>query len=128
MIGTGNPWLHPPPPNNQNRNRIALLIPRYNPPMTELRIGTSAFTAAGWEGSFYPAGIKPRDFLTYYATKFNTVEIDSTFYRCPSRCIVEGWANKTPEGFLIAANDCETKIKGRVPEVERTRPTCGDLK
>jgi uncharacterized protein YecE (DUF72 family) len=37
-----------------------------------LHLGTSAFTAAGWEGGFYPAGMKPRDFLTHYATKFDT--------------------------------------------------------
>jgi hypothetical protein len=49
--------------------------------MGELRIGTSAFTAAGWEQAFYPAGMKAADYLTYYATKFNTVEVDSTFYR-----------------------------------------------
>ncbi|MGB9402987.1 MAG: DUF72 domain-containing protein [Candidatus Acidiferrales bacterium] len=71
--------------------------------MAVLRIGTSAFTAAGWEGSFYPPGMQPRDFLTYYATKFDTVEIDSTFYRTPSRATVTGWAEKTPPGFLIAA-------------------------
>ncbi len=71
--------------------------------MTELRIGTSAFTAKGWENSFYPAGMKPGDYLTYYATKFSTVEIDSTFYRTPARKVAQGWADKTPEGFLIAA-------------------------
>jgi uncharacterized protein YecE (DUF72 family) len=71
--------------------------------MSELRIGTSAFTAAGWEGSFYPAGMKPKDYLTFYSTKFNTVEIDSTFCRTPSRATVQGWADKTREGFLIAA-------------------------
>jgi uncharacterized protein YecE (DUF72 family) len=70
--------------------------------MAELRIGTSAFTAAGWETAFYPKGMKPTDYLTYYATKFSTVEIDSTFYRTPSRKVVQGWADKTPEGFLIA--------------------------
>lgn len=43
--------------------------------MTDFRIGTSSFTAAGWESSFYPAGMKPADYLTYYATKFNTIEI-----------------------------------------------------
>jgi uncharacterized protein YecE (DUF72 family) len=76
--------------------------------MTELRIGTSAFTANGWQGSFYPSGMKPRDYLTYYATKFNTVEIDPTFYHTPSRAVVTGWANKTPEGFLIAAKVPQT--------------------
>src|SRR5580698_3916176 len=68
----------------------------------EIRVGTSAFTAAGWEGAFYPAGMQPRDFLTYYATKFNTVEVDSTFYRTPARSTVTGWASKTPPGFVFS--------------------------
>ena len=67
-----------------------------------IRVGTSAFTAAGWEGAFYPTGMQPRDFLTYYATQFNTVEVDSTFYRTPARSTVTGWANKTPPGFVFA--------------------------
>jgi uncharacterized protein YecE (DUF72 family) len=71
--------------------------------MTSIRLGTSAFTAAGWEGAFYPAGMQPRDFLTYYATKFDTVEVDSTYYRTPSANVVTGWANKVPPGFLLAA-------------------------
>jgi uncharacterized protein YecE (DUF72 family) len=49
-----------------------------------IRIGTSAFTASGWVGKFYPEGMQPRDFLSYYATKFDTVEVDSTFYRIPA--------------------------------------------
>ena len=68
-----------------------------------IRLGTSAFTAAGWEGSFYPAGLKPAEYLTYYATKFDTVEVDSTFYRAPSLSTVKGWYAKTPKGFLFAA-------------------------
>jgi uncharacterized protein YecE (DUF72 family) len=71
--------------------------------MDELRIGTSAFTAAGWESAFYPAGMKPADYLNYYATKFNTVEVDSTFYRTPSTGTVHGWERKTPTGFLLSA-------------------------
>jgi uncharacterized protein YecE (DUF72 family) len=69
---------------------------------SQLRLGTSAFTAAGWEGSFYPAGMQPRDFLTYYATKFDTVEVDSTFYRTPSAATVRGWYAKTPPNFIFA--------------------------
>jgi hypothetical protein len=62
-------------------------------PYTEpgLLLGTSAFTAAGWEGSFYPADMKARDFLTYYATQFKTVEIDSTYYATPSASTVMNW-------------------------------------
>jgi hypothetical protein len=44
-------------------------------------LGTSAFTAAGWEGSFYPQGMQSRDFLSYYAMQFATVEVNSMFDR-----------------------------------------------
>ena len=69
----------------------------------EIRLGTSAFTAAGWEQEFYPAGMKPRDYLSYYATRFDTVELDNTFYRTPEISTVKGWYAKTPPGFLFAA-------------------------
>jgi uncharacterized protein YecE (DUF72 family) len=71
--------------------------------MNSIFIGTSAFTAAGWEGTFYPEGTKPADFLCYYAQHFNSVEVDSTFYRMPTKTTVQGWANKTPDGFVFAA-------------------------
>lgn len=74
-----------------------------SPDMSDLHIGTSAFTASGWESAFYPAGMKPADYLTYYATKFDTVEVDSTFYRIPSVATVNGWERKTPDGFALAA-------------------------
>jgi uncharacterized protein YecE (DUF72 family) len=70
---------------------------------TEIRLGTSAFTAAGWEEAFYPAGMKPAEYLSYYATQFDTVEVDSTFYRTPAVSTVKGWYAKTPPGFLFAA-------------------------
>jgi uncharacterized protein YecE (DUF72 family) len=91
--------------------------------MADIRIGTSAFTASGWEHSFYPEGMKTGDNLTYYATKFDTVEVDSTFYRTPSASTVKGWNAKTPPGFLFAAKvpqvithekvlvDCDAEFK-----------------
>jgi uncharacterized protein YecE (DUF72 family) len=71
--------------------------------MADLRIGTSAFTAAGWPGTFYPDGLPEREYLSYYATKFDTVEVDSTFYRTPSVSTTKGWNAKTPPGFLFTA-------------------------
>jgi len=47
-------------------------------------LGTSSFTASGWEGSFYPKGMRSADYLAFYAEHFHTVEVDSTFYACPS--------------------------------------------
>ena len=47
-------------------------------------LGTSSFTATGWEGSFYPKGMRSSDYLAFYAERFHTVEVDSTFYACPA--------------------------------------------
>jgi uncharacterized protein YecE (DUF72 family) len=71
--------------------------------MADIRIGTSAFTAEGWEGSFYPKGLPAREQLSYYATQFDAVELDNTFYRTPALSTVKGWYAKTPPGFLFAA-------------------------
>jgi uncharacterized protein YecE (DUF72 family) len=69
----------------------------------QLLLGTSAFTAAGWPDSFYPPGMKSSDYLTYYATQFRTVEIDSTYYGTPAAATVESWYRKTPADFIFAA-------------------------
>ncbi|HLY61348.1 MAG TPA: DUF72 domain-containing protein [Terriglobia bacterium] len=68
-----------------------------------LFLGTSSWTGDGWVGSFYPTGTKPADFLQHYAKSFNTVEIDSTFYRIPTASTVEQWRERTPKGFIFSA-------------------------
>ena len=68
----------------------------------EIRLGTSSFTADGWNGSFYPKGMKSADYLGYYSTRFDTVEVDSTFYRSPTIEAVRNWALKTPPGFIFS--------------------------
>jgi uncharacterized protein YecE (DUF72 family) len=67
-----------------------------------LYLGTSVFTANGWQGSFYSPGMQAREFLTHYATKFRTVEVDSTFYGTPSASTVEAWNEKTPSDFVFS--------------------------
>ena len=47
--------------------------------------------------------MKPAEYLSFYATKFNTVELDNTFYRTPSPFAAREWAAKTPTGFTFAA-------------------------
>lgn len=64
--------------------------------------GTSAFTAAGWEGTFYPAGMKAAEYLRFYATRFRTVEVDSTFYGTPKPERVRAWYERTPRDFVFA--------------------------
>ena len=74
---------------------------RYSEP--GLLLGTSSFTADGWQGSFYPPGMQTGNFLSYYATQFKTVEIDSTYYGTPSAATVTNWYERTPPDFIIAA-------------------------
>ena len=78
----------------QLANSLHAERPYYEP---GLLLGTSAFTAASWERSFYPAGMKSRDFLAYYATQFATVE------GAPSASAVAAWFEKTPPDFVFAA-------------------------
>jgi uncharacterized protein YecE (DUF72 family) len=104
-----------------------------------VRIGTSAFTARGWEGTFYPAGMKPAEYLTYYATQFDAVELDNTFYRTPALSTVKGWYAKTPPGFLFAAKvpqvithekvlvDCEEDLKHFLETMEALGEKLGPL-
>jgi len=68
----------------------------------EIRLGTSSFTAAGWRGAFYPPRMKEADYLGFYSTRFDTVEIDSTFYAIPSIETVENWERRTPPGFVFS--------------------------
>ena len=65
-------------------------------------LGTSSFTAKGWEGTFYPPGMRSPDFLGYYAKHFRTVEIDSTFYGAPKPSTVTNWKERTPSDFVFA--------------------------
>src|ERR1700719_3749069 len=64
-------------------------------------LGTSSFTATGWEDSFYPKRMRTADYLAFYAEHFHTVEVDSTFYACPSARTVSNWAARTPGGFVF---------------------------
>jgi uncharacterized protein YecE (DUF72 family) len=70
--------------------------------MGELRIGCSGWVYKDWKGPFYPEGTKDRERLEYYASRFDTAEINASFYRLPSEAMVAGWAARAPEGFVFA--------------------------
>ena len=102
-------------------------------------LGTSSFTAAGWEGTFYPKGMRSADYLGFYAEHFPTVEVDSTFYGCPSARTVGNWAARTPEGFLFSAKvpqaithekalvDCDAEFDEFVKTMELLGPKLGPM-
>jgi len=70
--------------------------------MADLRIGCSGWAYKDWTGPFYPPGTKDRDRLEHYAARFDTAEINASFYRLPSESMVEGWARRAPNGFVFA--------------------------
>ena len=65
-------------------------------------IGTSGYVYPHWKESFYPPEIPQRLWLQYYADRFNTVELNSTFYRQPSEKAVTNWRDSSPENFVFA--------------------------
>ncbi len=67
----------------------------------ELRIGCSSWTSEAWWGRLYPTGLRDGERLAWYAKLYDTVEVDSTYYRPPSEFLVRRWASVTPEGFLF---------------------------
>jgi uncharacterized protein YecE (DUF72 family) len=66
------------------------------------RVGCSGWQYTHWRGEFYPAGLPAARWLRYYASQFDTVEINSTFYRLPDASTFAAWRTQAPPGFLYA--------------------------
>ncbi|MDP4223781.1 MAG: DUF72 domain-containing protein [Bacteroidota bacterium] len=64
-----------------------------------LHIGTSGWSYMHWSGVFYPEDLKPDKYLEYYITKFDCVELNSSFYHLPLKSTVSGWMNRTSDTF-----------------------------
>ncbi len=89
--------------------------------MGNVHIGTMGWSYDFWKGSFYPEGSD--NLLTEYAKNFDTVEIDNTFYRIPSKETVNNWKEETPDDFIFSAKfprkithikklqDCDEEVK-----------------
>lgn len=76
-------------------------------------LGCSGWYYDHWVGSFYPENLDKAEWLEYYAEHFNTVEVNSTFYRFPTKRMLSGWYRKTPKGFVftLKANQLITHKK-----------------
>jgi uncharacterized protein YecE (DUF72 family) len=67
-----------------------------------LYCGTSGFSFKEWKGPFYSEKLPAKDMLGFYASRLPTVEINNTFYRMPTKSLLEGWAAQVPETFRFA--------------------------
>ena len=71
--------------------------------MAQIRIGCSGWSYESWrDGVFYPPRLASARRLGHYAERFDTVELNSSFYRLPTVAAAEGWARQTPQGFRFA--------------------------
>jgi len=68
----------------------------------ELFIGTSGWIYNHWAGVFYPEGLRPSKWLEHYSTRFDTVEVNNSFYHLPKKETFASWRSQTPGGFSFA--------------------------
>jgi uncharacterized protein YecE (DUF72 family) len=67
-----------------------------------LYVGTSGWQYRDWRLSFYPKGVPQREWLRHYAERFQTVELNNSFYRLPEAASFEHWREQTPDDFVLA--------------------------
>jgi uncharacterized protein YecE (DUF72 family) len=92
--------------------------------MPKIYVGTSGYSYPHWsDGVFYPKGLTQNKWLQYYAQFFNSVELNVSFYRLPSKKTFEGWRKKTPKNFYFVVkgsrfithikklNDCRDSLR-----------------
>jgi uncharacterized protein YecE (DUF72 family) len=70
--------------------------------MKKVYIGTSGYSYRHWKDTFYPTGLPPREWLRFYGEKFNTLDVNATFYRSFGHTVFERWYSLTPEQFCFA--------------------------
>ena len=67
----------------------------------EIRVGCSGWSTDDWRGVVYPADAPARTWFAHYAERFDTVELNTTFYRLPAASTVEAWADAGPARVLL---------------------------
>jgi len=67
-----------------------------------VRVGCSGWNYKSWRERFYPRGLAASRWLEFYAERFDTVEINNTFYRLPERSTFADWQRRMPAGFVAA--------------------------
>ncbi len=66
-----------------------------------VRVGTSGYSYKEWKGTFYPDDLPAAKMLPYYGERFDSVEINNTFYRMPDAKMVARWGEQVPDGFTF---------------------------
>jgi uncharacterized protein YecE (DUF72 family) len=100
--------------------RVRSLHSKTGSPDSEIPlIGTSGWTYDSWRGPFYPTEVAKKDWLSWYAGRFLTSEINCSFYRTPSEEAVRNWRKQTPADFVFA-----WKASRFITHWKRLKDTC----
>ena len=75
---------------------------------TQVYVGTSGWTYDDWSGPFYPEDVKGPDRLSFYARRFDTVEVNASFYRIPTRAMIDAWNRRLAAGFHLVLKGSRT--------------------
>ena len=70
--------------------------------MARILIGTSGWSYKSWRGPFFPNEVMVKHHLQFYATLFDSAELNGVFYRTPTLAAVRGWRDNTPDDFVFA--------------------------
>ncbi len=76
--------------------------------MTNIYAGTSGWAYAAWKPEFYPPKLAPKNFLSHYATRLNSVEVNYTFRRLATENLLQGWIDATSADFRFAVKAHQT--------------------
>ncbi len=79
-------------------------------------VGTSGFSYKEWKGGFYPEKLPADQYLEYYSERFDSTELNNTFYRMPSEKNTSRWAEQVPARFRFAL-----KLSQRITHRKRLR-------
>jgi uncharacterized protein YecE (DUF72 family) len=89
------------PPDPKATAKLLESLPKINH-APEIYSGCTGWSVKEWLGTYYPKGTKSQDFLQAYAHQFNTIELNSTYYRIPDKKTVNRWVEQTATGFKFA--------------------------
>lgn len=83
-----------------------------------IRIGTSGYSYDSWKNTFYPAGLRGSEQLSYYASCFPVVELNTTYYGMPKAETLERMMERAPAGFefVVKAHQDLTHAGRDIPE------------
>jgi uncharacterized protein YecE (DUF72 family) len=105
----------------------------------KVHIGTSGWHYAHWRGPFYPNDLPPDKMLSWYAERFDTVEINNSFYRLPTTAALAAWYKDTPPGFCFVVKasryithnrklkDPEDTVKKFMTQVRKLKDKLGPI-